>query len=348
VKSNNIISEPTTELEEKVRTRLDTLTKPTGSLGRLEEIALRFALIRGEEMPSPARKGMFVFVADHGVVEEGVSRYPQAVTRQMMRNFVEGGAAINVLCRRLQIRPTIIDIGACGVPIAGVVNKKVAEGTRNFAREAAMTRDEATRALAIGRALAEEASYAYDMVGLGEMGIGNTSSATAILSVYSGRTPYETTGPGAGLDSKGVRKKAEIIDAALRKHSPDPSDGIGVLSAVGGFEIAGIAGFLMGASRLRLPVVLDGFSCCAGALIARAIQPDALTSVFYSHTSHEPGHRLMLDLLDARPYVDFGLRLGEGSGAALVIGVIDASVRLYREMATFSEAGVSPVGETRP
>jgi nicotinate-nucleotide--dimethylbenzimidazole phosphoribosyltransferase len=258
-----------------------------------------------------------------------------------MRNFVDGGAAINVLCRRLQIRPAIVDMGACGPAVTGVIDRKIAFGTRNFAREAAMTRDQATRAIAAGHALAEEASCDYDMVGVGEMGIGNTSSATAILSVYSGRTPYETAGPGAGLDSQGVRKKAEIIEKALLMHAPDPGDGIGVLAAVGGFEIAGIAGFLMGASRLRLPVVVDGFSCCAAALIARAIQPDALATVFYSHLSQEPGHKLMLDLLDARPYADLGMRLGEGTGAALVIGVIDSAVRLYREMATFSEAGVA-------
>jgi nicotinate-nucleotide--dimethylbenzimidazole phosphoribosyltransferase len=347
VKSDNIISDPEPELEEKVRARLDSLTKPAGSLGRLEEIALRFALIRREEMPSPARKGMFVFVGDHGVVEEGVSRYPQQVTRQMMRNFVDGGAAINVLCRRLQIRPTIIDVGACGPPVPGVIDRKIAMGTRNFAREAAMTGEEAMKALEVGRSLAEEASYDYDLVGLGEMGIGNTRSATAILSVYSGRTPYETAGPGAGLDSQGVRRKAEVIDRALRMHSPDPSDGIGILAAVGGFEIASIAGFLIGASRLRLPVVLDGFSCCAGALVARAIQPDALATAFYSHISQEPGHRLMLDLLDAHPYADLGMRLGEGSGAALAMGVIDAAVRLYREMATFSEAGVTSPGAER-
>ena len=336
-------SDPTAHLEERVRARLDSLTKPPGSLGRLEEIALRFALIRGEEMPSPARKGMFVFCGDHGVVDEGVSRYPQAVTRQMMRNFVEGGAAINVLCRRLQIRPTIVDMGVCGGPMPGVLDKKVAPATANFARGAAMTREQAARAIEVGKGLAEEAAYDYDIVGLGEMGIGNTSAATAILSVFSGRTAYETAGPGAGLDSQGVRKKAEVIEGALRLHAPDPKDGLGVLQAVGGFEIGAIAGFLMGASRLRLPVVLDGFPCCAGALLAKSIQPDALATVFYSHMSQEPGHKLMFELLEARPYADFGMRLGEGTGSALMIGFIDAAVRLYREMATFSEAGVSSV-----
>lgn len=345
MKSKSINSEPAPQLERRVRARLESLTKPVGSLGRLEEIALRFAMIRGEDMPSPARKGMFVFGGDHGIVEEGVSRYPQTVTRQMMRNFVDGGAAINVLCRLLQIRPTIVDMGVCGGPVIGVIDKKIASGTRNFAREPAMTRDEALRAIAVGRGLAEEASFDYDMVGLGEMGIGNTSSAAAILSVYSGRTPYETVGPGAGLDAQGVRQKAEVVERALHLHSLDPVDGVGVLAAIGGFEIAAIAGFLMGASQLRLPVVMDGFCCCAAALIARAIQPDALQTVFYSHVSREPGHKLMLDLLDAKPYIDLGMRLGEGTGAALAISLIDAAVRLYREMATFSEAGVAAASE---
>jgi nicotinate-nucleotide--dimethylbenzimidazole phosphoribosyltransferase len=333
--------DPQPSLENRVRQRLNSLTKPTGSLGRIEEIALRFALMREEEMPSPARKGLYVFCGDHGIVEQGVSRFPQAVTRQMIRNFIDGGAAINVLCRRLQIRPAIIDMGVCGPPIPGAIDKKIRAGTSNFVAGPAMTREEAERAVAIGRGLAEHAALDYDMVGLGEMGIGNTSCAAAILSIYSGRSPYETAGPGAGLDSQGVRKKAEIIEAALRLHAPEPADGIGVLAAVGGFEIGAIAGFILGASYQRLPVILDGFSCCAGALLARAIAPDALSTVFFSHISREPAHRLMLDVLDAQPYFDLGMRLGEGTGAALMIGIIDSAVRLYREMATFSEAGVS-------
>ena len=324
-----------------MRQRLDSLTKPVGSLGRLEEIALRFALIRDEEMPSPARKGLYVFCGDHGIAEQGVSLYPQSVTRQMMRNFLDGGAAINVLCRRLQIRPLIVDMGVCGSAMRGAIDKKIRPSTSNFAVGPAMTREEAEQSIAAGRALAEEAVLDYDVVGLGEMGIGNTSSASAILSVYSGRTLYETAGPGAGLDSEGVRRKAEILEAALRLHQPDSADGLGVLAAVGGFEIGAIAGFILGASRLRLPVVLDGFPCCAAALIAKALAPDALSTVFFSHLSQEPAHQTMLDLLGAKPYFDLGLRLGEGTGAALMMGIIDAAVRLYREMATFAEAGVS-------
>lgn len=334
-------SDPEDDLERRVRARLNSLTKPPGSLGQLENIALRFALIRNQEMPSPARKGMYIFCADHGVAEEGVSRYPQSVTRQMVRNFIEGGAAINVLCRRLQIRPLVIDMGVCGAAVSGVLDRKVAHGTRNFTRAPAMTREEAERALRTGGLLAEEAAAQHDVVGLGEMGIANTTAASAILSVYSGCSAYETAGPGTGLDSQAVRRKAEIIEMALHLHQPRPEDPVGVLAAVGGFEIAGIAGFLARASKLRLPVVVDGFPCCAGALIARALDAEALQTAFFSHVSEEPGHRRMLTLLGATPYLDLGLRLGEGTGAALCIGIIDSAVRLYREMATFDEASVS-------
>ena len=328
------------DLEQWVKERLDSLTKPRGSLGRLEEAALRLAVIRGQRMPSTARKGMYLFCADHGVVAEGVSAYPQAVTRQMVENFVAGRAAISVLCRRFQIAPVIVDMGVCGPAAAGAIDRKIAPGTRNFAAEKAMTREQAERAVEAGRRLAEEAANAYDLVGVGEMGIGNTTSAAAILSVFSGRDSRDTVGPGAGLDSAGLRRKAEVIQRALRLHQVSTTDGYEVLTAVGGFEIAGIAGFLLGASKLRLPVVLDGFPCCAGALIARAIDPDSLSTAFYSHVSQEPGHRLLLDLLGARPYLDLAMRLGEGTGAALGMNLIDAAVALYTQMATFEEARV--------
>jgi nicotinate-nucleotide--dimethylbenzimidazole phosphoribosyltransferase len=341
VNSSNIALKTAIDLEQRVRARLNSLTKPVGSLGVLEDVAVRFALIRQEEMPSPARKGLYVFCADHGITEEGVSRYPQAITRQMVRNFMEGGAAINVICRRLGIRPTIVNMGVAGPAIAGPIDRRIAGGTRNFIQGPAMTREEAERALAVGSSLAEEAAAQYDVVGLGEMGIGNTTAASAILSVYSGASPYETVGPGAGLDAAAIRHKAEVIDKALHLHRPDPSDAVGVLAAIGGFEIAAIAGFLTRACHLRLPVVLDGFPCCSGALLARAIEPEALATVFFSHVSREPAHRLMLKILEATTYFDLGMGLGEGTGAAITMGMIDTAVRLYREMATFTEAGLS-------
>ena len=328
-------------LERRVRARLDRLTKPPGSLGLLEELAVRFAVIKGEEMPSSARKAVYIFCGDHGVTEEGVSPYPSEVTRQMMRNFVNGGAAISVLARRLEAVASVVDVGACGGPVSGVVDRKVAPGTQNFTWEPAMTREQASAALAVGEEMASDASERTDLVGLGEMGIGNTTCAAAVASAITGRDPAETAGPGTGLTPEGVERKIDVIRRALALHKPDPADGLGVLAAVGGFEIGAIAGFILRASELRLPIVLDGFPCCSAALIARALRPDALKTTFFSHQSQEQGHRLILDHLGAAAWFDFGMRLGEGTGTAIMMGIIDLSVRLYREMATFDEAGIS-------
>jgi nicotinate-nucleotide--dimethylbenzimidazole phosphoribosyltransferase len=329
------------ELEQAVRARLDSLTKPKGSLGYLEKIALRLALLRGELMPVVARKAVYVFCADHGVTAEGVSPYPSVVTREMMRNFVRGGAAISILCRRGNIEPVIVDVGSAGDPVDGVIERRVGAGTRNFAVEPAMTRKQAEAALEAGRGLAEEAAARFDIAGLGEMGIGNTSAAAAILSVYSGLDPSQTAGIGAGCDSEQMQHKMTVLRNALELHRPDPSDPVGVLSAVGGFEIGAIAGFIVRSAELRFPVVLDGFPCCAGALIARALSASALESVFFAHESTERGHKFMLHLLGARPLLALDMRLGEGTGAALALGVIDAAVGLYTEMATFAEASIS-------
>jgi nicotinate-nucleotide--dimethylbenzimidazole phosphoribosyltransferase len=329
------------DVETRVRARLNSLTKPPGSLGRLEEIAIRFASIRGEEMPSAARKAVYVFCGDHGVTAEGVSAYPSEVTQQMMRNFVEGGAAINVLCRSFGAEAVIVDAGSKAAPLEGVLNRKIAAGTRNFVVEPAMTREQAEQSLAIGREMAEEAADRYDIVGLGEMGIGNTTSAAAILSVFARRPARETAGRGAGVDDRGFARKLAAIERALEFHNPDPADPVGVLAAVGGFEIGAIAGFILGAAESGLPVVLDGFPCCAGALIACGLKAVSVEKAFFSHESAEPGHRMMLDLLHATPLLNLGMRLGEGTGAALAMNLIGASVALYREMATFSEASVS-------
>ncbi len=327
-------------LEQEVRARLDSLTKPPGSLGRLEEIALRFALIRGELMPSAARKGMFIFCGDHGVTAEGVSAYPSEVTHHMIRNFVAGGAAINVLCRRLQISPTIVDVGVKGSLLANISDRRVAQGTMNFRREPAMSREQAETAIAIGEDHARSASRRLDMVGIGEMGIGNTACASAILSVYSGLPARQTVGPGTGLTPLQIEHKAAVVQDALNLHKPQASDPIGVLAAVGGFEVAAMAGFLVEASRRGLPVVLDGFITCAAALVARALKPDVMDNVFFGHRSTEPGHLMMLEMLQAQPIVDLEMRLGEGSGAAVAMSIIDMAVGLYREMATFAEAGI--------
>jgi nicotinate-nucleotide--dimethylbenzimidazole phosphoribosyltransferase len=324
-------------LDAQIRARLDSLTKPPGSLGRLEELALQLGLIQSTAMPQIGRKAMIVFCADHGVVEEGVSPYPSEVTRQMVANFRSGGAAINVLCRHAGIEPVIVDMG-------------VGKPTRNFTREPAMTRAETEQALDTGFACAAEA----DILGAGEMGIGNTTSAAALFSAFSGLDPLETAGRGTGLDDAGVARKVEVIRRALALHQPH-ADPIDTLAALGGFEIAAITGLILGAASRRRVVMLDGFITGAAAIVARAIAPASLDYVIFSHWSAERGHLKMLEFLRARPLLFLNMRLGEGTGAALGIGLLEAAVNLYREMATFESAGVStstppaasPPGEAR-
>ena len=316
-----------TELETRIRRRLDSLTKPTGSLGRLEDLAVQVGLIQGTDMPAAGRKAMLLFCADHGVVEEGVSPFPQEVTRQMVENFRSGGAAITVLCRQYGIEPVIVDMG-------------VGRPTRNFAREPAMSLEQARRAIAAGQAHAA----AGDILGAGEMGIGNSTAAAALLCAFTGLDPLEAAGRGTGLDDAGVARKAEVIARALALHRPDPVDALGTLAALGGFEIAAIAGLILGAAQHRRVVVLDGFISCSAALVVRALEPSALDCVVYSHRSAERGHRRMLEALKARPLLDLDMRLGEGTGAAIGISLVEAALRLYREMATFESAGVSGSG----
>jgi nicotinate-nucleotide--dimethylbenzimidazole phosphoribosyltransferase len=323
---NSISIEPIAnpELERRIRARLDSLTKPPGSLGRLESLGLQIGLIQQTDMPSIGRKAIAIFCADHGIVAEGVSPYPSEVTRQMVANFRAGGAAITVLCRHFGIEPVIVDMGV-GCP------------TKNFAREPAMTRAQAEDAIVTGMKYAESA----DVIAAGDMGIGNTTSAAALLSAFSGLDPQETAGRGTGLDDAGVARKIDVIRRALALHKPDPADPIGVLAALGGFEIAAIAGLVLGAAQHRRVVVLDGFISCAGAVIARALAPGALDYAVFSHRSAERGHRKMLEFLYAQPLFDLDMRLGEGTGAAIAINLVEAAVKLYREMATFESAGVA-------
>lgn len=323
-------------LESRIRARLDSLTKPPGSLGRLEDLVLQLGLVQSTESPVIGRKAMIVFCADHGVVEEGISPYPSEVTRQMVANFRSGGAAINVLCRHANIEPVIVDMG-------------VGNPTRNFTREPAMTRAAAEQALDTGFAYAAKA----EILGAGEMGIGNTTSAAALFSAFSGLAPSETAGRGTGLDDAGVTRKIDVIRRAVALHHP--RDPIETLAALGGFEVAGITGLILGAASRRHLVVLDGFITGAAAIVARAISPASLDYVVFSHCSAEKAHRKMLRFLCARPLFDLDMRLGEGTGAALGIQLLEASVNLYREMATFQSAGVStsapppgsPSGEER-
>ena len=341
------------ELAARIQNRLDRLTKPLGSLGLLEEITLRYGLARGQHPIAAPRKALFVFCGDHGITDEGVSAYPREVTGQMVRNFVGGGAAINVLCREGDIDPLVVDMGVDdpldGVP--AVIRRKVARGTRNFLREPAMTREQAVSSVETGIRLAEAAAKLdYGLLGVGEMGIGNTTSASAVFAALSKAEPPEIVGRGTGIDDERLAHKIAVVERALVLHEPDPSDPLGVLAAVGGFEIGGMTGFLVGAAAGRTPVVVDGFIASIAAALAIRFCAASEPYFFFSHESAEQGHKLVLEFLEGRPLLRLDLRLGEGSGAALAMGVMSAALRLYREMATFesadvSESDASPIGE---
>jgi nicotinate-nucleotide--dimethylbenzimidazole phosphoribosyltransferase len=312
-------------LEAQLRARLDSLTKPPGSLGRLEEIAVRVGLMQGTARPGASRKAMFICCGDHGVVAEGVSPFPQEVTRQMVANFLRGGAAINV------------DGGVKGGAVAGAIDRRAGDGTANFTREPAMSVAQAERCIENGIALARGCDA--DVLAAGEMGIGNTTAAAALFSAFANLDPAETAGKGTGLDDRGVLRKQDVIRRALSLHAS--RDALSTLAALGGFEIATIVGLIFGAAMSRRPIVLDGFITCAAALVVRAMDANALDYVLFSHRSAERGHRRMLGFLAAEPLLDLGLRLGEGSGAAIGISIVEAAIRLYSEMATFAEAAVS-------
>jgi nicotinate-nucleotide--dimethylbenzimidazole phosphoribosyltransferase len=329
---------------DRARSRLNSLTKPLGSLGRLEEIAARLVVIREDEFPDCSNKVIFTLAADHGVTEEGVSAYPKAVTRQMVLNFLSGGAAINVLCRQFGIEVVIVDIGvdADTDDLDGLVHLKVRRGTNNMAVGPAMSRAEACRALLAGITLSAHAEReGKQMVGTGEMGIGNTTAASALAAVFCGKSIAEVTGKGTGLDDSALRRKIEIIDRSLRLNRPDASDPIDVVSKLGGLEIAGLAGLALGAAARRIPVVIDGFISTAAAAVAVAIEPRVKDFLFPSHLSSEPGHDALLKFLGLDPILQLNMRLGEGTGAALALPILEASVKLLKEMATFSSAGVS-------
>jgi len=329
------------ELATKVKHRWDQLTKPPGSLGRLEEVVLRLALIQGSFMPAVSRRGMYVFCGDHGVVEEGVSAYPSEVTAQMVRNFLAGGAAINVLCRWQGIQPVVVDAGVKGPLQEGAIDSKVAPGTRNFAVTSAMTGAQAEKALENGMRLAREARGRFDIAGVGDMGIGNTTPASALLCVFAGVSPEDAVGRGTGLGDEGVRRKAQVIARALELHKPSPADPVAAVAAVGGLEIATMAGFLVGSAKARLPVVVDGFIACSAVLVAKTMGPQLNDFLFYSHRSAERAHGRMLEFLGAAPLLDLNLRLGEGTGAVFGMAVLEAALACYREMATFEAAMVS-------
>jgi len=328
----------------KAQAKLDQKTKPLGSLGRLEEVARRVAAITRDLSPKIDKKVIYTFAGDHGVVAEGVSAFPKEVTPQMVLNFLAGGAGVNVLARHAGAEVRVVDIGVDYdfEPAPGLTIAKVAHGTRNLAKESAMTTAEAVAAIEVGIALAEEAkAEGVTILGTGEMGIGNTTPSSAIIAALSGCSVAEVTSRGTGINDSALQRKVEVIEAALALHRPNAEDPLEVLTKLGGLEIAGIAGLVLGAAANRIPVVVDGFISTAGALIATEMHPAVKDYVFAAHASVEIGHALMLQRIGAEPLLDLKLRLGEGTGAALAMSLLEAGVRVLNEMATFAEAGVS-------
>lgn len=326
------------------RARQDTLTKPLGSLGRLEDLSVMLAGMFGDPMPQIRRKSVILAAGDHGVVAEGVSAYPQEVTPQMVYNFLRGGAGINVLARHAGAEIVILDAGVAADldPHPLLRSVKVAYGTANMAVGPAMTREQAIRCLEIGiDAAREQIGEGADLVACGDMGIGNTTASSAITSVVTGADPSVTTGRGTGLDDPGLAHKVDVIRRSIQVNSPDPGDGLDVLTRVGGLEIGVLAGAMLGTAASHRPVVVDGFISGAAALIAWLISPTARDYFIAAHQSVEPGHRVGLEAMGLTPLLDMGMRLGEGTGAALAMHLIEASARCLSEMATFAEAGVS-------
>jgi nicotinate-nucleotide--dimethylbenzimidazole phosphoribosyltransferase len=326
--------------------RLNQLTKPRGSLGSLEEMVQRFAAIRRDPNARCDRCAIAVFVADHGVADAGVSAYPKSVTVEMLRNIAAGGAAISVLARRFGYMLLITDVGVeCDTsadPLSGVRYRRVGLGTHNFVDGPAMSIEQAEQALQCGIETAMEAVRAgATLIGIGEMGIGNSTSATALLSAMTGIAPVRIVGRGTGIDDHGLKRKLEAVEAGLARHRGALGEPRTLLAALGGFEIAAMAGVCLGAAAHNVAVVVDGFIATAAAALAVRFQPGVLEYLLFSHCSAEGGHRLVLEALRAKPILDLGMRLGEGTGAALAMNVIQSAVALYHEMATFASAGVS-------
>lgn len=326
------------------------LTKPAGSLGLLEEVSIKIAGITGELDPPLDKKHVVVMAGDHGVTAEGVSAFPAEVTPQMVYNFLNGGAAINALARHVGAKVTVVDMGIAA-PIESnapnFLDRKIAPGTRNIAVGAAMSREQARQAIETGIAVVEHllATDGLNLLITGDMSIGNNTPSSTIAVTFTGITPAEATGRGTGIDDDGLQRKIAVIERALAANRPDPADPLGVLAKVGGFEIGGIAGLILGAAAHRIPVIVDGFISTAGALIAGGLSPAAKNYMFSGHNSVEVGHRAMLAHLGLTPLLDLRFRLGEGTGAVLAAFLVESAVRALNDMATFAEAAVSEKNE---
>ena len=330
-------------LLQQARDRLDLMAIPRGSLGRLEEFAQRVAGIRNTLDPAPGKKAIAVFAGDHGVAEEGVSAFARDVTAQMVYNFVRGGAGINVLARQTGASVVVVDIGVAIdlQPQEGLLIRKVAHGTRNMRRFPAMEKDEALKALLVGVQIAEDlASKEVTLIGTGDMGIANTTASSAITAVLTGRSVEEVTGRGTGVTDDMLRHKVKVIREAIALHRPDPRHPMDVLAKLGGLEIAGIAGLIIGSAFHRIPVVVDGFISSAAALVAVSLKSALREYLFAGHRSAEQGHRIVLEWLGLDPLLDLSMRLGEGTGAALGMFLIESGIRVLREVLTFEQAGV--------
>jgi len=338
------IKPPSQAVMDAARARQDILTKPQGSLGQLEELSIRIAGMTGNPRPKIQHKAIITMAADHGVVAAGVSLYPQEVTKQMVFNFLAGGAAINVLAQHVGGRVVVVDMGVIGgfEPHPNLICKMIDFGTRDMTKGPAMNRQQALDAIESGVEVVEvEIAKGLDIVGTGDMGIGNTTASSAICAAITGAPVAKVTGRGTGLGDEQLAQKVSMIEKALEVNKPNPQDALDVLSKVGGFEIGGLAGVMLGAAANRIPVVIDGFISGAAALIAAGLSPTARDYFIAAHLSVEVGHRVLLDHLGLTPLLNLGMRLGEGTGAALAISIAEAAVRILDEMATFEEAGVS-------
>jgi nicotinate-nucleotide--dimethylbenzimidazole phosphoribosyltransferase len=332
------------KLIEKAQKRLDNLTKPQGSLGRLEDFAGQILGISGNLNPKLKRKLILVMAGDHGVAQERVSVFPQEVTFQMVYNFIRGGAGINVLARHIGADVLVVDMGVAKdfASEKGLIIKKIAYGTKNIAQGPAMSRDEAERAIIAGIEVFEDelSRKGIDIVGLGEMGIANTTPSSAIVACLTKSKVEEVTGQGTGINEDQLKNKIRVIKQAIEINHPDPEDGLDVLSKIGGFEIGGLVGCILAAAAHRVPIVIDGFISCASALIAIKLAPLVKDYIFASHNSVEKGHKIALKYIGKVPMFDLSMRLGEGTGAALGISFIEAGVKILTQMATFTDAGV--------
>ena len=334
------------ESRARAKAHLDQLVMPHWALGRLMDLAVELAGMTGSLRPRVARKTIVTMAGDHGVVAEGVSKYPQEVTAQMVAGFVSGRAGVNALARLNDTSVVVVDMGVASdlSPLAAagqIISKRVASGTENMAAGPAMSREQAVCAIEAGIEIAEELDETVDVFGTGDMGIGNTTSSAAIASVMTGAAIAEVTGRGTGIDDRQLEQKIAVIQRALEINSPNPADGLDVLSKVGGFEIGGIAGLILAAAARRKPIVVDGFISTAGALIAHSLAPASADYIVAAHRSSENGHELMQQHLGKEPLLDLGMRLGEGTGAALAMNLVEAAARILTDVATFEEASVS-------